>query len=432
MVPLRSIAEGSDRTREGGMTNRPDIREALRELADELRRRVDIFAVIGREAKITRKGRNGVARCPFHNEKSPSFHVYGGRDAHYHCFGCGAHGDSITFGMHLHGWEFRESLRSLADQGGMLDRFEEIVGMRTPHPAQRKRLAPARDWEAERAREAKRRADFMVGLALQWWRRGVPAVDTLVQIYLQHRIPGYNTPPPSLRFCPAVPETFDPKDPQHKVTWPAMLAGVQGPDRKVRGLHITYLAHNGLGKAPIETTKRMLGVCWGGAVRLSPLMFGKPIVLGEGIETVETVHMRRGFGSATYWATLSLGNLAGAGEPEPPQRPRAHPSKRRVNQNTGEDLGPVWLPTVYPDPNRPGIIIPDAIDEVMILGDGDSDPWITRALVRRATRRFQAQGKRVRQAWAKPGSDFNDMAKAASGEGEDAFGLQPLPDQCVA
>jgi hypothetical protein len=422
-----------------GMTDRPDTREALPTLAEELRRRIDLVAMIGNTVHgVKRRGRNASARCPFHNEKSPSFQIYGGADAHYHCFGCGAHGDAITFRMQFHNLDFKPALGELADEYGLRDRFEAITGEKVQ---KRERPAPLKRPIAtgDREREASRREDFMLDLVRLWWRQGVPAAGTLVETYLRHRIPGYGVPPVSLRFCAAVPESFDPKDPLNKVTWPAMLAGVQvaaGPQAgKVRGLHITYLARDGRGKAQIETTKRMLGQCWGGAVRLTPIVPDMPFIVGEGIETTETVRMRRlkkrGPDSATFWAALSWGNLAGAGDPDKQASAPFHPTKRRKDPQTKEETGPrIRLPTIYPDFSRPGIIVPTDCSEAILLCDGDSDPWNTRAMMRRATRRIQKQGKPVRQVWADRGHDFNSMVQA--GRAEDAFGLPAIPDQSSA
>jgi DNA primase len=83
---------------------------------DELRARTPLPGLIGRRARLTRSGRNWKACCPFHNEKSPSFHVY---DDHYHCFGCGAHGDAITFVMQTEGAAFIEAVERLAAEAGL-------------------------------------------------------------------------------------------------------------------------------------------------------------------------------------------------------------------------------------------------------------------------------------------------------------------------
>jgi DNA primase len=54
--------------------------------------------------------------CPFHGEKTPSFYVY---DDHYHCFGCGEHGDAITYVMKSQGAGFMEAVESLAAEAGL-------------------------------------------------------------------------------------------------------------------------------------------------------------------------------------------------------------------------------------------------------------------------------------------------------------------------
>src|SRR6516165_895232 len=83
---------------------------------DELRSRSPIAAVIGRSVKLTRSGRERKGCCPFHGEKTPSFYVY---DDHYHCFGCGAHGDVISFVMQSTGAGFMEAVEDLAAQAGL-------------------------------------------------------------------------------------------------------------------------------------------------------------------------------------------------------------------------------------------------------------------------------------------------------------------------
>ncbi|MDE1884185.1 MAG: DNA primase [Rhodospirillales bacterium] len=83
---------------------------------DELRARTPIAAVIGRSVKLTRSSRDWKGCCPFHGEKTPSFYVY---EDHYHCFGCGEHGDVITFVMKSTGAGFMEAVEDLAAQAGL-------------------------------------------------------------------------------------------------------------------------------------------------------------------------------------------------------------------------------------------------------------------------------------------------------------------------
>src|SRR6202789_4502275 len=83
---------------------------------DDLRARTPLSAVIGRRVRLARSGRQWKGCCPFHGEKTPSFYVY---DDHYHCFGCGVHGDAITFVMQSQGASFPEAVEQLATEAGM-------------------------------------------------------------------------------------------------------------------------------------------------------------------------------------------------------------------------------------------------------------------------------------------------------------------------
>ena len=85
---------------------------------EELRDRVPVADVVGRKVKLVRRGRNHVGLCPFHSEKSPSFSVSADKNF-YHCFGCGVHGDVITFVMETEGLSFPEAVEQLATQAGM-------------------------------------------------------------------------------------------------------------------------------------------------------------------------------------------------------------------------------------------------------------------------------------------------------------------------
>lgn len=97
---------------------------------DELRVRTPLAPLIGRRARLVRNGRQWKGCCPFHNEKTPSFYVY---DDHFHCFGCGAHGDAITFLMRAEGASFPEAVERLAAEAGL------EVPKPTPQAAARER-----------------------------------------------------------------------------------------------------------------------------------------------------------------------------------------------------------------------------------------------------------------------------------------------------
>lgn len=83
----------------------------------QLRDRANIVDVIGEHLILKKSGRTFRGLCPFHNEKTPSFHVDPDKQL-YHCFGCGAGGDVFTFIMKHDGLDFRESLEVLARKTG--------------------------------------------------------------------------------------------------------------------------------------------------------------------------------------------------------------------------------------------------------------------------------------------------------------------------
>ena len=88
------------------------------EFIEDLRQRVPLSDIIGKRVKLTRKGRRFSGLCPFHSEKTPSFSVVDD-DGFYHCFGCGAHGDAISFLRETDGLEFMEAVERLADMAGL-------------------------------------------------------------------------------------------------------------------------------------------------------------------------------------------------------------------------------------------------------------------------------------------------------------------------
>ena len=84
-----------------------------------IRERTDILAVIGEHVpSLKRRGRSFSGLCPFHKEKSPSFHVNPDR-GFYHCFGCKESGSAIDFVMRMEGATFPEAVRSLAERVGI-------------------------------------------------------------------------------------------------------------------------------------------------------------------------------------------------------------------------------------------------------------------------------------------------------------------------
>lgn len=85
---------------------------------EQIKARLTIVEVVGSYLKLDQAGINFRARCPFHNEKTPSFYVSPERNT-YHCFGCQRGGDIFSFVQEMEGLDFLGALKVLADRAGV-------------------------------------------------------------------------------------------------------------------------------------------------------------------------------------------------------------------------------------------------------------------------------------------------------------------------
>ena len=88
------------------------------EFTERIKAANPIADVIGEYVTLKRTGRDYVGLCPFHNEKTPSFHVHPDKE-YFYCFGCQAGGDVITFIMRYQNLDYMETMRLLADRGNI-------------------------------------------------------------------------------------------------------------------------------------------------------------------------------------------------------------------------------------------------------------------------------------------------------------------------
>ena len=213
---------------------------------------------------------DGNLHCPFHADSTPSLHIY---PDHFHCFGCGVHGDHVDWLMMIEGMNRDEALAVLEHWDGTLMSPRRVDG-----------------GGASRAR------------ALLLWQQAKPIVGTLAAQYLIERrridvtaLPG--NVDEVLRFHPNCP--FGPGT-RH----PCLLALLRDVTTdEASGIHRIALAPNA---AKID--RRMLGR--GGAVKLWPA--GAQLIVGEGIETVLAAATRishRGAPLRPAWSTVSSGAL---------------------------------------------------------------------------------------------------------------------------
>ena len=88
-------------------------------LINEIFSQNDIVDYVSGYVKLKKNGRDYTGLCPFHKEKSPSFHVNQEKQL-FHCFGCGAGGNLVQFVMKAEGLDFVEALKLMADRAGII------------------------------------------------------------------------------------------------------------------------------------------------------------------------------------------------------------------------------------------------------------------------------------------------------------------------
>ena len=263
-----------------------------------------------------------MARCPAHHDRKPSLSINDGDDGKVlvHCHaGCDQR-RVLAILQPLGLWWENEQLA--------VKRSTVRVGAKLDHDSTTRKRS-----------------------ALALWRSSSSSGETLVETYLASR--GLELPvADSIRFHAQL------RHPSGGY-WPAMVALVTSGLTDVNlGIHRTFLARDGGGKAPVDPQKMMLGACRGGAVRLAQA--GTILMVGEGIETCLAAMQATGH---PVWAALSTSGL------------------RTLD-------------------------LPDDLRDVIVLADGDE---AGKAGARGAALRWKREGRRVRIAYPPQGSDFNDM-----------------------
>ncbi len=132
----------------------------------ELLHRVDIVDVIERYVPLKKGGANYSACCPFHTEKTPSFTVSPAKQF-YHCFGCGAHGNAISFLIEYQGLGYIEAVKDLAESVGMkMPEFEPRVKKTESGPDLYAIMERACDYYREQLKNAPRAIEYLKGRGL--------------------------------------------------------------------------------------------------------------------------------------------------------------------------------------------------------------------------------------------------------------------------
>jgi hypothetical protein len=217
-----------------------------------------------------RAGTTWMARCPVHEDRSPSLSITTGKDG------------KVLVRCHA-GCDQRNLIAAL-QQRGLWQTDGWVLSIAFNH---RRRLAEEPDADALKRRAA----------ALAIWQASKVAQGSPVGTYLRSR--GLDLP-----VSPVLRSHAGLKHPLGGV-WSAMVALVtHGATGSPIAVHRTFLARDGGGKAPVDPAKMMLGPCRGGAVRLGEP--GAVLMIGEGIETCLAAMQATGNAA---WAALSTSGL---------------------------------------------------------------------------------------------------------------------------
>lgn len=254
----------------------------------------------------------------------------------------------------------------------------------------------------------------------RWWSAARAPAGTPVETYL--RLRGLSLPPTkALRFHPKFGLYHDRKGGSVRVhEGPAMFAAIRGPDGHFSGLHMTWLdLTKPDGKAEVANpdtgeigpAKKVRGSKTAGRIELVRVEAPVKLVIGEGIETTLSARqalIEQGVDVAriAFWASIDLHNLGGKHVGTV-----AHPTERVLDVR-GRSR-PVRLASAVPDLDAPAIAVPDGVEEVITLGDGDSDPVLTRLTHERAKARWARPGLTVRAVFPPANVDFNTFLRGA-------------------
>jgi CHC2 zinc finger len=345
-------------------------------------------AVASQLVRLRRHGKGFIGPCPIcskdRQSKTDGRFEIKDRDG-WVCASCQDGGDVIALIMRVEGCDFKAAVERL---GGVRE-----VDHAAAEQRERERAAAneKRDCDSATFRERER------GKLYDIWNHALTPAGTAVEHYLSAR--RLSLPLDAgkrLRCVPDMPYFAHGRG-KAPVLWrgPAMVAPIVGPDGKFRGLHFTYIdLTQPKGKARIadpETgelmpAKKVRGSKAGGSIQLvkSPQPAGRWIV-GEGIETTLAVwhalnSLGRDLSATEFRAAVDLGNLGGKAAAT-----IAHPTLKDAAGRARRVPGP------DADTASAALTVPAEIDEMILLGDGDSDRVITECALYRAQVRLECQ-----------------------------------------
>lgn len=235
---------------------------------DAIRASHPLESIVQASVQLRRSGGNKVGCCPFHNDRSPSFVVYG--DGHYHCYGCGAHGDVIDFVAAVEKVSVVEAIRSLT--GGSTPTF--TAEDRERRDAERR---------ASEDRQRRREAEAMEA-ARNRWARALEINGAGTGYLIRKNVAPYG--------CRREGEN--------------LLVPIFGPDGLI--LSVQAIPPEAGGRKLFHAGVRMAGGRY--VIGNDPGDIDQPIVVVEGFATGATVQAATGFAVAVAFSKANLATVA--------------------------------------------------------------------------------------------------------------------------
>jgi len=323
----------------------------------------------------------------------------------WNCRGCGKGGDAIALLMSVEDLSFVDAVTEITGEPPPAAKKNGAERADMPDDTvARERREERRDKEIKQETEEEQRKRKAREAVLAIWGGLTPFAASPAQSYLKARaidlLPEQHA---DLRFAPEMEyRGFKDSDAQEETVlgrFPVMVAAIRDAAGEIMGIHRTYLSNDTAAKlrppgdSARNAAKKVYGQQKGGHIRLGPVV--ECMALGEGIETTVSWYLL-GIGpeDVGIMAGINLGNLAG-------KMTGSLPHPRYASKK---------IPNGEPDMGAPGLILPPNIKSMILLGDSDSDPYVTRMKILCAARRFRAQGIDVSICWPnEDGVDFNDI-----------------------
>jgi hypothetical protein len=335
------------------------------------------------------------------------------KESVFNCRGAGG-GGVADMVMHAHDCNFVQACEFILQEAPP----NREATYRAPDPAiVKERREERKDAAAERDREEQAKIAASIRAATELFEKGIPIFGTIVEDYLDRRgLRADQDIAADLRMIPNLPyygyperHPDDPEDASAEVIlgeFHCMIAAARNAEGMIQGIHRTYLAPDGAKLKP--PGNRFRNKAKKGTFRMG----GALIHLGA---ATEMLAMAEGIESALSWRALARSGEFGEGWADCPVA-AAYSLGNMSGQSVGTIPHPTkqgrTLPSAEPNMASAAAPIPAGVKTLLLLGDGDSDPAQTRAMLRLAAARYRLLGLEVFIHMAGDGVDFNDVLLA--------------------